>query len=271
MPRPACGSRWAKAACSTKRRRCALFSWISSARSAATPAPPTPPRKPAPRSGQRLARRIGRGDAQPRLGRSRRVQGAAGASERAMLNNAAWRSRPPAAIWKRSTWRPTPGMPRCSTTSRRWARRPRPCSARRWSPWNGSARWPRSRWSVTSTPIPTLLADRPLLRADYMGNVDLSDPAQLAAGRDLPRAHGRDRRGEGQVHRPAGDPGGVRVRQPAHAPDDSAMSLPDHRALVNQVAGQLAGLGQVPGAADGAANAVRHTGTRRTRAAAGRP
>ena len=158
-------------------RRCGRFSWTNSARSAATLARATPPRKPA-----------------------STLQANTSPDESALaMRNLAWAdptarnrcSPPPNAPCSQlrvasNTHGRVPGSVRRGGLRRgasllaespTWARRPRPCSGRRLWPWNGSARSRRGRWDYLNA-HPDILADRPLLRADYVGNVDLSDAGQ---------------------------------------------------------------------------------------------
>ncbi len=106
---------------------------------------------------------------------------------------------------------------------------------------------------------PNILSDRPLLRADYMGNVDLSDPAQRAqAEAYLQRTDVTDAEKDKFIARlvtPAGF-----VSNNLLTPATIAVSLPDHRALVNQVAGQWLASGQYPAQATALQSAVTNTG-----------
>ena len=92
---------------------------------------------------------------------------------------------------------------------------------------------------------PNLLSDRPMLRADYMGNVDLNDPAQRAqAEAYLARTDVTDAEKDKFIARlvtPAGF-----VSNNLLTPSSIAVSIPDHRILVNQVAGQWLASGQYP-------------------------
>ena len=92
---------------------------------------------------------------------------------------------------------------------------------------------------------PDLLADRPLLRADYMGNVDLSDPAQLAQAESyLARTDVTDAEKNKFIERlavPAGFSSDNLL-----TPSTIPVSLPDHAKLVNQVAGQWLSSGKYP-------------------------
>lgn len=105
---------------------------------------------------------------------------------------------------------------------------------------------------------PEVLADRPMLRADYMGNVDLSDPAQLAqAEAYLQRTDVTDAEKDKFIARLATPAGFVsnNLLTPAEIP----LSLPDHRALVNQVAGQWLASGKYPAQAAVLQSAVTNT------------
>ena len=92
---------------------------------------------------------------------------------------------------------------------------------------------------------PNLLSDLPLLRADYMGNVDLSDPAQRAqAEAYLQRTDVTDEEKTkfiGRLATPAGFTSNNLL-----TPADIPMSLPQHRSLVNQVAGEWLASGRYP-------------------------
>ena len=105
---------------------------------------------------------------------------------------------------------------------------------------------------------PNVLADRPMLRADYMGNVDLNDPAQRAdAEAYLQRTDVSDAEKDKFVARLATPAGFVsdNLLTPAQIP----MSLPDHRALINQVAGQWLASGKYPAQVTALQNAVTNT------------
>lgn len=107
---------------------------------------------------------------------------------------------------------------------------------------------------------PDLLADRPLLRADYMGNVDLSDPAQLAQIETyLQRTDVTDAEKDkfiGRLVIPAGFSSNNLL-----TPSEIPVSVPEHRALVNQVAGQWLASGKFPTLQTALQNAVADTGS----------
>ena len=115
---------------------------------------------------------------------------------------------------------------------------------------------------------PGLLADRPMLRADYMGNVDLSDPDQMAqAEAYLARTDVTDAEKDKFIARLA-MPAGF-VSNNLLTPSDIPVSLPEHRALVNQVAGNWLSSGKYPALQTALQNAV--TATTTTPSSAGNP
>ncbi len=105
---------------------------------------------------------------------------------------------------------------------------------------------------------PDVLSDRPMLRADYMGNVDLSDPAQRAqAEAYLARTDVTDAEKDKFIARlvtPAGF-----VSNNLLTPPSIAVSIPDHRVLVNQVAGQWLASGKYPAQGTALQSAVTNT------------
>ncbi len=180
------------------------------------------------------------------------------ASERAMLDNAAWRQAPTAGYLEAFDVAAYAGDASLFNELSDMAKTS--------SPLQRAALVAMERLSAMApgqvvnylNAHPDLLADSPLLRADYMGNVDLSDPAQLAQAQAyLARTDVTDAEKDKFIARLA-LPAGF-VSNNLLTPPEIPMSLPEHRALVNQVAGQWLASGQYPALQAALQNAVSAT------------
>jgi hypothetical protein len=93
---------------------------------------------------------------------------------------------------------------------------------------------------------PGVLSDLPMLRADYMGNVDLSDPAQEAqAEAYLARDDVSDAEKEKFLGR-LGTPAGFVSDTLLTPPDTTSMPLSQHQAMVNRAASAWLASGSYP-------------------------
>ena len=181
-------------------------------------------------------------------------------SERAMLNNAAWRQSPTGGYLEAFDVAAYAGDASLLDQLAPMGTTPSPVQrAALVAMERLSAMAPAEVVSYLNA-HPDLLADRPLLRADYMGNVDLSDPAERAQAETyLARTDVTDAEKDKFIARLA-TPAGF-ASDNLLTPSTIPMSLPDHRALVNQVAGQWLASGSYPALQTALQTAVTNTGT----------
>ena len=167
------------------------------------------------------------------------------ASERAMLDNAAWRQAPTGGYLEAFDVAAYAGDASLLDELASMAKTPSPVQrAALIAMERLSAMAPGQVVSYFNA-HPDLLSDLPLLRADYMGNVDLSDATERAqAEAYLQRTDVTDAEKDKFIARLA-TPAGF-VSNNLLTPSEIPMSLPDHRALINQVAGQWLASGQYP-------------------------
>ena len=180
------------------------------------------------------------------------------AAERAMLNNNAWRQSPSGGYIEAFDVIPYTGDVSTMDDLANLAKTP---SALQQAALVALERLSAMDPADTASYLnahPNILSDRPMLRADYMGNVDLSDPAQRAqAEAYLARTDVTDAEKDKFIARlvtPAGF-----VSNNLLTPASVAVSIPDHRVLVNQVAGQWLASGKYPAQGTALQSAVTNT------------
>ena len=180
------------------------------------------------------------------------------AAERAMLANNAWRQSPTAGYLESFDVIPYTGDVSTMDDLANLARTPSALQQAALVALERLSAMDPADVSSYLNAHPDILSDRPMLRADYMGNVDLSDPAQRAqAEAYLARTDVTDAEKDKFIARlvtPAGF-----VSNNLLTPATIAVSIPAHQALVNQVAGQWLASGQYPAQAVALQNAVTNT------------
>lgn len=93
---------------------------------------------------------------------------------------------------------------------------------------------------------PDVLSDRPLVRADYMGKVDLSDPAQQAQAVQYLQREDVSIEEKSKFLARLGLPAGFVSNNLLTPPETQVMNIFAHRALVNQAASTWLQSGQFP-------------------------
>ena len=93
---------------------------------------------------------------------------------------------------------------------------------------------------------PDVLSDRPLVRADYMGKVDLSDPAQQAQAVQYLQREDVSVEEKSKFLARLGLPAGFVSNNLLTPPETQVMNIFAHRALVNQTASTWLQSGQFP-------------------------
>ena len=93
---------------------------------------------------------------------------------------------------------------------------------------------------------PDMLADRPLVRADYLGKVDLSDPNQLGQAEAYLQRTDVTLEEKTKFLARLGVPAGFVSNSLLTPAQGQVMNLADHRTLVNQTATTWLNSGQYP-------------------------